>query len=254
MRSPLGTLRFKLANLRSVHVQPDHATVRRRAGRRRASFLKQAPSANHPRRSACLWLGRTSSSLGLGSTLSSNMTILDSDMPPTTPPTSSDEGEKEEPDYDWIDWDHVVHQQPDQVVAWIEYLHETEQRDAFSYLLRALGRIFKDAHLQPFPQWTVYNQTKLTEVLLDILAEPDMFSREDDTFKVRGIMQTSIAATEYVNRISYTASLFYPSLITACQRSTMPTHPSIPVKLTRSSPAFCPKSNSWLGYSGVTVI
>lgn len=67
------------------------------------------------------------------------MAILDPDIPPATHPTSSDEGEtdeEEEPDYDW---DEVVHQQPDQVVAWIEYLHETEQRDVFANFMQALG-------------------------------------------------------------------------------------------------------------------
>ena len=118
------------------------------------------------------------------------MTYANADMyrPPPDELESFHEDKQELLNLDSINWDDIARQQPEQVAAWIRYLHRNEQGDFCLRLLEGIRHVFKAAHHRPFPEWTVYNETKLAEVLLDILAEPEMFSKEADAFKVRSTM------------------------------------------------------------------
>lgn len=127
-----------------------------------------------------------------------NMTSANADRPPPDELEDFHEDQQELLNLDTINWDNIALQQPDQVAAWIRHLHWKEQEAFCARLPRGLRRVFEAAHFRPFPQWTVYNETKLAEVLLDILAEPDMFSREADAYKVRTMMHACV----YIHTLS----------------------------------------------------
>ena len=84
-----------------------------------------------------------------------------------------------------IDWEQVVRQEPEQVVAWIVYLHRSNETRPCMYVVNAAEWFVASEDYKPgCGQWKAYEETDLAGVLMDFLCEPDMFSLDDNTSKV----------------------------------------------------------------------
>ena len=83
-----------------------------------------------------------------------------------------------------IDWDNVVRFESDKLADWILYLHQQELPFA-SPLLDALHDMLVFRSKAKINQQQAYVASLLTDILVDIVSEPDMFSKDVEAFKVR---------------------------------------------------------------------
>lgn len=85
-----------------------------------------------------------------------------------------------------VHWSLVVVHEPDQVSAWVIYLHRYKQEAALLVLLQAVGALIIENVLTPgCQQWMAYKRTDLLGILMEIASEPDMFSSNGTSYKVR---------------------------------------------------------------------
>ncbi|TCD61170.1 hypothetical protein EIP91_008832 [Steccherinum ochraceum] len=79
-----------------------------------------------------------------------------------------------------IQWEQVVAQEPQNVVAWIQHLHQRQHPEAW----QLMGHVFSilNSWSRP-PQWHAFSETLLPCVLMDIVTDPAMFTPQRVTFK-----------------------------------------------------------------------